>query len=122
MYIIFGKQTAEQMAQKYTVLELDLIQLEPNGPVLDTYCVLEGVPLTELPELERYQHLHSKLIENYRKRNWSFCEQALEHLHGRWGSTVNSFYDEISKRIARYKEQDPGTEWNGVYEKFTNNT
>jgi hypothetical protein len=36
MHIIFGNETAQEMAEKYTVLELDQIQLEPTGPVLNS--------------------------------------------------------------------------------------
>ena len=121
MHIIFGNDVAEDMKAKYTVLELDRIQIEPQGPVLESYCVLEKeqIPVADVWKVENLQNLHTKLMENYRKKDWNFCEQALEHLHGAWGGTVNSFYDEISKRIAKYKEQDPGPDWNGVYEKYS---
>jgi hypothetical protein len=117
MHIIFGAAAAEQASSKYTVLELDRLRIEPLGPVIDTYCVIENVPLQELPHLDNYRNLHTKLMENYRRKDWYFCEQALEHLHGRWGGTMNSFYDEISQRVAKYKQQDPGEDWDGVYEK-----
>ena len=120
MHIIFGKQAAEEAANKYTVLPLDQIQIEPNGPVIDTYCIIEKeqLPLEDIGQIENFSKLHAKLMENYRKKNWNFCEQAIEHLHGRWAGTVNSFYDEISKRIAKYKDTDLGPDWNGVYEKY----
>lgn len=121
MNIIFGKQAAEQAQEKYTVLPLDLLQIEPNGPVIDTYCLIEKeqLPLEEIGQMENYARLHIKLMENYRKKDWNFCEQALEHLHGRWGGTINSFYDEISRRVDKYKQEDPGPDWNGIYEKYT---
>lgn len=120
MNIIFGREAAEESSDKYTVLELDRIQLEPTGPVIDAYCIVEKeqIPLAEIPQLENITRLHNKLMENYRRRDWNFCQQALDHLHGKWGGELNSFYDEISNRIAKYKEQDPGPDWNGVYEKY----
>ena len=120
MHIIFGNETAQELAETYTVLELDQIQLEPTGPVLNSYCVIDKdhVQLQDIGKMESIINLHTKLMENYRKKNWSFCEQAVEHLHGTFNGTLNSFYDEISTRIAKYKEQDPGPDWNGVYEKY----
>ena len=120
MHIIFGDDTAAEMAQKYTVLELDKIQLDPTGPVLNSYCVIEkdNVPLQDVGKMQNIINLHTKLMENYRKKNWNFCERALEHLHGAFNGTLNTFYDHISTRIAKYKEQDPGPDWNGVYEKY----
>ena len=117
MHIIFGSAAAQQASDKYTVLELDRLRLEPLGPIVDTYCIIETVPLEEIPLLDNYCRLHAKLMDNYRRKDWNFCEQALEHLHGRWGGVMNSFYDEISQRIAKYKQQDPGENWDGVYEK-----
>ncbi len=117
MHIIFGSEAAQQASDKYTVLELDRLRLEPLGPIVDTYCIIETVPLEEIPLLDNYCRLHAKLMDNYRRKDWNFCEQALEHLHGRWGGVMNSFYDEISQRIAKYKQQDPGENWDGVYEK-----
>jgi hypothetical protein len=123
MHVIFGEDTAAEMAKKYTVLELDRIQLEPTGPVLNSYCVLEkdNVPMQDIGKMQNVVSLHAKLMENYRKKDWNFCEQALEHLHGSFNGTLNSFYDHISKRIAKYKQQDPGLEWNGIYAKYDNN-
>lgn len=121
MHIIFGKETADGLRDKYTVLELDQIQIQDQGPILDSFCVLDtdAIRLEEIGILPNLINLHAKLMENYRKRDWNFCEQAIEHLHGRWGGTLNTFYDEISQRIAKYKQQDPGPDWNGVYEKFS---
>ena len=120
MHIIFGDETAAEMAQKYTVLPLDQIQLEPNGPVLNSYCVIdrEQVQLQDVTKLETTINLHTKLMENYRKKNWNFCEQAMEHLYGTFNGTLNSFYDNISARIAKYKDTDPGPDWNGIYAKY----
>lgn len=123
MHIILGEDEAKKLDEKYTVLELDRIQLAEDGPVIPSYCVvgMESMPLQEVTEIDRYKHLHTKLMENYVKKDWNFCEQALEHLHGRWGGSLNSFYDEISRRIAKYKEQDPGDGWNGILKRYTTN-
>jgi len=121
MYIIFGKELADQAGEKYTVLELDTIQVEPDGPCIPSYCLVEKeqIPLDEIAQMEHYLKLHHKLMENYRRKDWNFCEQALEHLHGRWGGTVNSFYDTVSNRIAQYKQIDPGSDWQGILKKYT---
>jgi hypothetical protein len=118
MHIILGEENAQDLFDKYTLLELDLIQVEPNSDPLQAYCVLEHIPVDEIPKIEEYKHLHDKLIENYRKGDWNFCEQALEHLHDKWGTQLNSFYDEISTRIAKYKETEPGDNWDPVIHKY----
>ena len=123
MHIIFGDDVAKNMAEKYTVLELDRFQVQPHGPVLSAYCVVDkdSIPLEELGTVENMARLHNKLMENYRRQDWVFCEQALEHLFGRWGKEVDSFYIEITGRIRKYKDNLP-TDFNeGVIKKYAEN-
>ena len=68
--------------------------------------------------IEQNTNLHRKLIENYRKKNWDYCEQAIEHLKGLWNGEVDSFYNEIEQRVAKYKEQDPGADWDAVIHQY----
>jgi adenylate cyclase len=119
MHIIFGDDTAVTMSEKYTVLELDQMRLEPGGSIDTAYCVIESLPLHEIPEIEQLKHLHTKLMENYRKKDWNFCEQAISHLRSRWGGAMTSFYDELSNRITTFKDNDPGADWDGVYNKYS---
>jgi len=54
------------------------------------------------------------MINNYYNRNWSFCEQALEHLIGHWNGEVDTFYNHFAHRVQFYKDNDPGEDWDGV--------
>jgi len=118
MHIILGVDQISQLEGKYTLLEVDKIQFDPESNAVQAYCVLENIPVDEIPKLEEFSQLHAKLMENYCKRDWNFCEQALEHLQGRWGGQVDSFYTEIANRIAKYKEQDLGNDWDPVIHKY----
>jgi hypothetical protein len=118
MHIIIGESNAQELRNKYTLLELDMIKHDPNKPAHPAYCVLEDIPIPEIPDIDQFAELHGKLIENYRKRNWNYCEQALEHLMGRWGSQMNSFYTELTQRIDKYKEEDPGEDWDYSIHKY----
>jgi hypothetical protein len=111
MHIIFGSDVAE-LRDKYPVLELDTLYVD--GKEKTAYCVVETVPLDEISRIVEFSNLHANLIAQYRQRNWNYCEQAIEHLHGRWAGTLNSFYEDMSKRIKQYKQNDPGPDWNGV--------
>jgi hypothetical protein len=118
MHIILGDDQVDQLQEKYTLLEVDQLCLfEGEGPI-QAYCVLEHIPVDEIPKIEEFASLHKKLMENYSKKDWSFCEQALEHLQGRWGGQVDTFYEEIAQRIAKYKQEDPGADWTPVIQKY----
>ena len=118
MHIIIGESNALELQEKYTLLELDLIKTNPDSKPHPAYCVLENIPVDEISKLEELTTLHSKMIENYRKRNWKFCEDALEHLQGRWNAQIDTFYVEMSQRIAKYKEEDPGEDWDYSIHKY----
>jgi len=122
MHIIIGDEVATKMKEKYIVLELDKIQTDPNSPTISSYCVIDKPLINEISHIEEYVNLHTKLMENYRKQDWNFCKQAIGFLHGRWNSELNSFYDEIFKRVEYYEKFPPGDDWNdGVYKKQVQN-
>ena len=99
MYIIAGQDQAERLKENYTVLELETF--ERDGQPIPTFCVVaaDAIPLLELPDLERYKQLHAEFIVEYRQGNYKFCEDLVEHLYGRFGGELDSFYDTILGRI-----------------------
>jgi hypothetical protein len=115
MNIIFKKNSAE-IDQKYTVLDLDTFSL-PDGSVHTACCVIENIPITELSRVDSLKELHANLIVNYGKRDWNYCEQALEQLTGRWGGDVDTFYTELKKRIARLKTMNLDDSWTPIIAK-----
>ena len=114
MNIIFDKSHLEELQNKYTVLELDTIRIESTGQQRTAYCVVENVPILEMAQVESFKDLHANLMDNYRKQNWNYCEQAIEHLMGKWNRELDSFYTDLLDRILNYKENSPGLDWNSV--------
>lgn len=116
MNIIFGRENAQAMAEKYTVLELDTIKA-PNGQEIVAFCAVETIPILDLPRVDSMQSLHENLMINYRKRDWNYCTQAIEHLMGFWNHELDTFYTSISGRISEYLENEPDELWTGVIDK-----
>ena len=114
MNIIFDKSHLEQLQSKYTVLELDTIRIESTDQHRTAYCVIENMPILEMAQIESLKNLHANLMDNYRKQNWNYCEQAIEHLLGKWNRELDSFYADLMERIADYKENSPGEDWDSV--------
>lgn len=114
MNIVLGHERAQALASKYVVLPLDSFQISGHQDPVTSYCVIEHAPMADLTRMESLITLHEKLMSNYAKKNWNFCEQAIEHLKGRWNGELDTFYDEMSDRINKYKEQDPGPDWSPV--------
>ena len=111
MHIIFGDEQAQEIGKKYTVLELDTVRFTPSGTTATAYVVVENIPIPDLPKLSVQTELHHNLMENYRKRDWNFCSQAIENLVGNFGGELDTFYAELQSRINNYKDNDPGDAW-----------
>lgn len=99
MYIIFGDNAAEALRQSYTVLELE--EFDHEGQKARAYCVVPGekINILELPLLDGYKKLHSEFVRNYEAGNYDFCVQAVEHLMGKFGGELDTFYQELVKKI-----------------------
>lgn len=114
MHIIFGKEQAEELAGKYTVLELDTFQFGNAGPVVTAYCTVETVPFDELPAIESTKKQHADLLINYRLRAWSNCLTAIALLRGKWRGELDSFYTDLENRIRDFVENEPPVDWSPV--------
>ena len=115
MHIIFGKPP--ELEKKYTVLELDTIKIGVDGPEHTAYCVVENVPLEEMPAVDTLRDLHNSLMTEYRAQNWTKCEMIIGQLKGKWGGEMDSFYVELAGRVGRLKTETLDANWTGVIEK-----
>ena len=118
MNIIFAQRNDISLLEsKYTILELDTLKFENSNQTQTAWCVIETdkLGLSELPTLSMYKELHNNMMHNYQQRNWKYCEDALEHLMGKWGGEVDSFYIDFTSRIKQHKQADPGPDWDGTY-------
>ena len=115
MHIIF-KNTIADIEEKYTVLDLDTFRL-PDGSLHTACCVVENMPIMELSKASHLKDLHSDLIKEYGNKNWNFCEQALDHLMGKWGGELDSFYSDLKTRIENLKNMTLDDTWSPVIDR-----
>jgi hypothetical protein len=114
MKIIFGDNVANQAREKYTVLELDTFVFEQQVVTATAYAIIERVPLMEMVNIESFKTLHANLMMEYRKRNWKYCEDAIEHLRGKWNGDLDTFYTELHERLQQLKQQLLPDDWTGT--------
>jgi hypothetical protein len=112
--IILGKERAESMSQKYVVLELDTFKFAETGLIIESYCVVENIPFDEIPESAKQIDLHNLLLEDYRSRSWKECKAKISHLYGKWGGELDTFYDEILKRVEILSKADLPDNWSYI--------
>jgi hypothetical protein len=111
MNIVIGEENIAEVKDRMTVLELDSFKV--YGQTIKSYCILGEVNLQDLLQLESLTALHANLIKNYRLKNWNYCEQAIEHLLGRWNGEVDTFYETFLSRIKDLKTQSLDDSWDG---------
>ena len=104
MNIIFGRENAEKLREKYTVLDLEKLVVE--GKEVEVFCLIpaEKIALPDLPQLEQWIKLHEDFLNGYHTQQWNYCRQCIEHLMGKFGGEVDSFYSIILERI---EAEDP---------------
>ena len=115
MNIIFGN--THNLDSKHIVLELDTIRIGINGPEQTAYCVVENIPFQEMPIVESLKESHHNLMVEYRDQNWTACEQIIAQLTGMWGGELDTFYEELSTRISKYQQQNPGPDWSYIIQR-----
>ena len=119
MYIIFG-DTATQIPDGHTVLELDTVRRPPDNIPVTAHCVIDKIPLQEFPMVDANRRLHKELLQHYRARDWDQCGQAIQVLLGKWNGELDSFYVNLGQRVENYRSNPPPTDWDGTYVKSNN--
>ena len=99
MHIVLGKETADQLRERFTVLELETFY--EDGKEVTAFCVIpaDKMPLSDITVLTQWTDLHANLITEYYKENYPYCVDAIEHLMGKFSGELDSFYEEILSRI-----------------------
>jgi hypothetical protein len=114
MNIIFGKEQADSMLEKYTVLELDIFQIGNTAETVTAYCAVENIPIEQLLQVPELKIKHANMINHYRSCQWVACRSELDQLIGQWNGELDSFYQEISARISWLATQDMDPNWTPV--------
>ena len=98
MHIIFDRETAKQLDERYLVLELETI--ETQGKIVEAFCLVPSDKIVgELGTLEMNKDLHRQLLDAISKDNTELAKGLVKHLEGQFGGELDSFYEEIDKRI-----------------------
>ena len=63
MDIIFSREAAEQLSDRYCILELETHQVEDK--VLETFCVVpaDKISVTEVTLLDHWKKLHGEFVQ-----------------------------------------------------------
>lgn len=98
MNIVVGRRVAEELAERYTVLPLE--SFDSDGVWVEAFCVVpaEKINLGEMMFLDENIRLHKGFLEAYEQQNWERMHEIDEHLRGKFGGELDTFYEELLSR------------------------
>ena len=102
MNIIYGKESADKLSERYMILELDTIVVESKDITLYAVIDRDSISLKDIPRLDEFSDLHQKLIENISKKDTNFCSQAIDQLYGQFNGNLDSFYNHVRTRFTEW--------------------
>jgi len=112
MNIIFDSNVAEQLKDKYTVLELDTIMQPGLANPVTIHAVIDQVDLANISQLPGQKAKHDEMVVAYKTGNWSMAIALAESLTGVWQGDLDDFYKEVidfSRESAILNKQ-----WDGI--------
>lgn len=114
MNILFGDSN-QQFPDNLILLELDTFRIPPDLTPRTAYCAIDiaTVGPGDLSKLPALKQLHRDIIENYRLRQWDYCDEALENIRTAWNGELVTFYDSLRERVAQHREVPPPDDWDG---------
>jgi hypothetical protein len=104
MQIIWNTDVLEEVKKTQIVLELETFDVE--GTPLTAWCVvpLDKIKLENLATIEAFKQLHNGFVKALKEKNYLICKETAPFLKGQFGGELDTFYEEILKRIESEKE------------------
>ena len=98
MHIVWDKEAVKELRKKHTVLELESFPV--NGEMFSAWCVIPAEKIVpELGSLNAYIELHEGFVQAYKEKDAKLCTDIAEHLMGKFGGELDTFYTEILSRF-----------------------
>lgn len=97
MQIVFNRAVADQLKEKYLVLELETIPVD--GQMLEAFCVvpLESI-VFELASMNENTRIHEQFVAAIKNNQPDECLSLGVQLKGKFNGELDSFYDIIMER------------------------
>jgi len=113
--IVIGEKTEAQVKGLAT-LELDLIKVKGKTEAVRIYCLLGDEEMAQSADFRELEKHHVVMLDAYAKQNWELCLKELQecrYLCEPYG--LDGLYDLYETRVADFKANPPGDDWDGVF-------
>lgn len=110
--IIVGENTKEAVTD-FVYRELDLVRVKGKEQPIRIYEPLGLQGQVEQPVLEELK-MFNQALRSYRKQEWDKAELDFYNLQ-RMSSSQLKLYEVYAERVAYFRNNPPGAEWDGVF-------
>jgi adenylate cyclase len=112
--LVIGEETAADAAD-FALLELDQVKVKGKAIPIRLFTCLGTEAYAARPEYKTLRAHHDRMLAAYRSQDWEAaaaeCRSCLEIAPER----LRVFYALYEARIAEFKSEPPGADWDGVY-------
>jgi adenylate cyclase len=112
---VIGERTAQAVADRYAVFELDLLQVAGKSEPERIFTILGAKELRKRPSFTQLAAKQQEALSAYRRRDWAGALQAILLCRelGR-GYALEEYYAGFVNRIRELIEKPPPEDWAGV--------
>ena len=111
--IVVGSETREKAAG-YAFLELDLIAVKGKKEAVRIFTLHGDNGLAEKPEFNALRIKHEAMLAAYRQQDWIGTAALIAECRP-LDPRLADFYDIYDERLAYFRDNPPGADWDGVY-------
>jgi len=117
--IILGEETAHAVDNELYCIELDKIAVKGKMDAISIFTVLGRTDwVLNNTNWFALDQQHEKFLQLYRGQAWVMAEKWATDLRDAWPD-MEDYYNIMLERIAEYKENSPGEDWDGTYRATT---
>jgi adenylate cyclase len=118
--LVIGSRTAEGAKQKFSTMEIDLIQVKGKTQPEAVFAVLGRFEVEQDSRCPELRELNAQMLTRFRKQDWDAALELINRCRKLADAfEVSGLYDMYEERIATYRADPPGPDWDGVYEAET---
>jgi len=118
--MVIGSRTAEKAKDKFATMEIDLIKVKGKKQPEAVFTVLGRAEVEQDPRCRELRALNARMLASYRKQDWDEALSLIDRCRKLAnGFDVAGLYEMYVGRIAAYRAEPPGPDWDGVYEAET---
>ncbi|MGQ0677211.1 MAG: CHASE2 domain-containing protein [Rhodospirillales bacterium] len=113
--LVLGPNTAAKVADRFALLELDLIAVKGKAEAVRIYTIPDGAIAPDDAGFREWRAAHDAMLAAYRAQSWDDAEKQIAACRGLSGGKLDGFYNLYAERLAEFRAKPPGKDWDGVY-------